>query len=441
MLDALVGMPLLGGVFGYVVPFLLLLTLVVFVHEMGHYLAARWRGIHSETVAVGFGPEIVGWTDAAGTRWRLCWIPIGGYVQFRGDTEPSSTGASPSPEPGSFAGAALLSRAIVVAAGPVMNFLFAAVIFALVAGIPGLPGSAPEVGLIDDSQMAADLGLQEGDRIERVNGVAVETAVDVLRRLQEGDGGPVFLTVLREGDRLSLSAPGRPLQIDQVLADSPAELAGLRSGDRILAINGAPVGSFRELQEWVRGSDGDGLRFEVERQGRVLTLAVRPELRVVEDPLTGAAERVGFIGVSRYMSLLFQPPRERLGPFSALAFGVEQTAAVIVTSLSFVGDLILGQGNVNQLGGPVAIAEFSGEAAQAGLWDFLALIAIISASIGLINLFPIPILDGGHLALYALEAVRGRPLGRRASRVWGWLGLSVIATLMVFVTYNDIARL
>jgi len=213
MLDALVGMPLLGGVFGYVVPFLLLLTLVVFVHEMGHYLAARWRGIHSEAVAVGFGPEIAGWTDAAGTRWRLCWIPIGGYVQFRGDTEPSSTGASPSPEPGSFAGAALLSRAIVVAAGPVMNFLFAAVIFALVAGIPGLPGDGPEVGLIDDSQMAADLGLQEGDRIERVNGVAVETAVDVLRRLQEGDGGPVFLTVLREGDRLSLSAPGRPCRL------------------------------------------------------------------------------------------------------------------------------------------------------------------------------------------------------------------------------------
>ena len=443
MLDVLASLPLIGGLVTYVVPFLVLLTLVVFVHELGHYLVARWRGIRSEVFSVGFGPEIFGWTDRLGTRWRFSWIPLGGYVRFAGDADPASFTAEARARaaPGTFLAASLWSRVLVVAAGPAMNFLFAAVVFAGIAWIGGMPGGQAIVGAIYDAERVTALGLREGDRIEVVEGRPVETAGEALHALQDTAGAPIQITVVRDGRRLILAGMLEdPVLIGRVVADSAADRAGLEPGDLVRKADGEPVRSFSQLRNRVLSSGGAEMALEVERDGRLLMLFPSPTLREMVNPQTGETETTPMLGVSRRPIDLFQPALERVGFVDALSYGVVQTFGIVAISLWFLGELIAGEGDAGDLGGPIAIAEFSGDAAKRGAWDFFYMLALISASIGLINLFPIPVLDGGHLVLFALEGVRGRPLGARASRYLGWLGLTLIVMLMVFVTYNDIVR-
>ena len=443
MLDFLCSLPLVGGLVTYLIPFLVLLTLVVFVHELGHYLVARWRGVRSDVFSVGFGPEIFGWTDRRGTRWRFSWVPLGGYVRFAGDADPASFTAEARDQapPGTFLAASLWSRVLVVSAGPAMNFVFAAAVFAAIAWIGGMPAPHAVVGAIYDSERMESLGLQAGDRIEAVDGRLVDSAGDALYALQDTAGAPVAIRVLRGGAQYLLE--GRivdPVRIGQVVAGSAADLAGLQPGDSVLKADGEPIHSFAALRASVIASGGNEMVLEVERDRRLLVLFARPTLRQAADPESGGPSATPMLGVSRNTFDLFQPAREPVELVDALGYGVTQTFAVVVVSLWFVGDLIAGEGDAANLGGPIAIAEFSGVAAKRGAWDFFYMLALISASIGLINLFPIPVLDGGHLVLYALEGVRGRPLGARASRFLGWLGLTLIVTLMVFVTYNDIVR-
>lgn len=443
MLDSLSSLPLVGGLATYLIPFLVLLTLVVFVHELGHYLVARWRGVRSEVFSVGFGPEIFGWTDRMGTRWRFSWIPLGGYVRFAGDADPASFTAEARARaaPGTFLAASLWSRVLVVAAGPAMNFVIAAAVFAAIAWIGGMPAPHAVVGAVYDPERMESLGLRAGDRIEAVDGRLVDSAGDALHALQDTAGAPVAITVIRGGTRYLLE--GRiddPVRIGQVVAGSAADLAGLEPGDSVLRADGEPIRSFAALRASVIASGGNEMVLEVERDGRLLVLFARPTLRQAADPESGNPSATPMLGVSRKTFDLFQPAREPVELVDALGYGVAQTFGVVVVSLWFVGDLIAGEGDTADLGGPIAIAEFSGAAAKRGAWDFFYMLALISASIGLINLFPIPVLDGGHLVLFALEGVRGRPLGARASRYLGWLGLTLIMTLMVFVTYNDIVR-
>ena len=442
MLEWLGQVPVIGGLATYVLPFLLLLSLVVFVHEWGHYIVARACGIRSEVFSIGFGPEIFGWTDRRRTRWRFGIIPLGGYVRFSGDLDVASVaGTDAVPAPGSFAAARLRDRALVVAAGPAMNMVFAALAFAAVAGFGGLPAGAPVVGTILDGERMTGLGLMTGDRIESVAGRPVATGGEALQFLQDTAGAPVVIELVRAGQWMQLQ--GRidaPVEIGLVGSGTAADEAGMKRGDRVRRVDGEPLHSFGALRARVLASNGAELALEVERDNRLLTLYARPTPREQVDPATGERVTVPVLGVSRKPLDLFRPARESLGLLDSLAWGVEQTVWVVVLSLQFVGDLLVGEGDAGNLGGPIAIAEFSGDAAQRGGWDFLHMLALISASIGLINLFPIPVLDGGHLVLFALEAVRGRPLGARASRYLGWLGLTLIVTLMVFVTYNDIVR-
>lgn len=348
-----------------VLAFVVVLGVLVFVHELGHYLAARWRGIHAEVFSIGFGRAITQWTDRHGTVWKLAWIPLGGYVRMHGQERPEE--AAPEVRaswmPGrTFHEKSVLSRAIVIAAGPFANFLLAVVLFA---------------GLF------ATIGMQ------------VSTTT-----------------------------------IGEVLADSAAAKAGLQTGDKVQAIDGTPVARFEDLQRMVMASPERPLRVQVLRNGVEQTLDVTPSAR------QSGGKSVGVLGVRSGAS-----ETRVLGPFAALKQGVVQTYDVTAQTLAGLGGMISRGENTDQIGGPLRIAQLSGQVAQLGVASLISFIALLSVNLALINLFPIPILDGGHLVFLAIEGVRGRPLPVRAQEYGYRGGLALLLTLFVFATWNDLTHL
>jgi regulator of sigma E protease len=355
--------------------FLVVLTVVVFIHELGHFLVARWCGVSVKAFSIGFGPEIAAFVDRRGTRWRLAWIPLGGYVKFMDDENAASVPSrealermSPEERAGSFHAKPLWQRAAVVVAGPVANFLLAIVIFALMFSLVGVRSTAPRV--------------------------------------------------------------------DEVVANSPAALAGFQPGDVILEIDGTPVDSFNEVLRIVSAAPGRELQVTVDRRGTPVKLAVTPERQEVSDNLGGKITR-GIIGIKRVTTPDTVDVR-RAGPIEAVWLGVKETHYIITSTLGYLADVIVGRQNADQFGGPIRIAEISGQVAKVGAEALLHLIAVISVSIGLINLFPIPLLDGGHLLFYAVEAVLRKPLSERTQEIGFRIGLAVVLMLMAFATLNDL---
>jgi len=377
--DLMNGLGFLGnGVTGYLIPFLFVLTIVVFFHELGHFLVARWRGIRVLTFSVGFGPEVVGFNDRHGTRWKLSAIPLGGYVKFLGDDSAASTpdhdalATMSDKERGeSFFHKPVGSRAAVVAAGPIANFILAIVIFAGIFMIYGKQISAARVDTV---------------------------------------------------------APG-----------SAAAEAGFQPGDLVTAIDGSPIESFSDMQRIVSVSAGVPLRIEVDRGGVQRTLTATPTLRELKDNF-GNAHRLGVLGISRSLSP-DDVRTERVAPLRAVAMGVSETWFVVDRTVAYIGGIFAGRESADQLGGPIRIAQVSGQVATAGFVALMHLAAVLSVSIGLLNLFPIPLLDGGHLLFYAIEAARGRPLSERAQEVGFRIGLALVLMLMIFATFNDIIHL
>lgn len=362
----------------YVIPFLLVLTVIVFVHELGHFLVARWCGVDISVFSIGFGPEIFGLTDKHGTRWRFSWIPLGGYVKFIDDENVASAQGREAfdklPEEKkrrSFQGKSLGQRAAIVAAGPIANFLLAIAIFTVMFSLFGQQVTAPNVD------------------------------------------------VVREG--------------------SPAEAAGFKPGDIVLEVDGTEIDNFGQMQRIVSTQPGEELTFLVERDGAQIRLTATPELQEIEDRL-GNKVPMGILGIQRNAGAA-EWTLKREDPLTALGMAVDQTWFVISHSLNYVYEVIVGRAKPDQLGGPIRIAQFSGEAASLGFLAIVNFAAIISISIGLINLFPIPMLDGGHLLYYALEAIRGRPLSERSQEVGFRIGLAVVLMLMIFATWNDLIHL
>ncbi|HEX6611806.1 MAG TPA: RIP metalloprotease RseP [Hyphomicrobiaceae bacterium] len=361
--------------FSVLIPFLFVLTIVVFVHELGHFLVARWYGVKVQAFSIGFGREIWGFYDRYGTRWRLAWIPLGGYVKFIDDENGASVPSqdalarlSPQEREGAFQSKPLGQRAAVVAAGPIANFLLSIALFAV-----------------------------------------------------------IFTTV-----GISVTAP----RVDELVPDGIAEKAGFKAGDLIVSIDGAPIESFNEMQRVVGANADHELAFEVQRGGALLTIKATPGRREITDRF-GNTMRVGVIGVKRTT----QPQDweyKRYGPLEAIWLGVKETHFIVAKTLGDVRDVALGREAADQLGGPIRIAEVSGQVASAGFIPLLNLTAILSVSIGLINLFPIPLLDGGHLLFYALEAVRRRPLSARAQDIGFRIGLTLVLMLMMYATFNDL---
>ncbi|HCL65712.1 MAG TPA: RIP metalloprotease RseP [Rhizobium sp.] len=367
-----------GFLVGYILPYVVILSLLVFVHELGHYLAARWSGIRILAFSVGFGPELVGYTDSHGTRWKISAIPLGGYVRFYGDADASSrpgdtelSDLSPAERAQTLSGAKLWKRAVTVAAGPIANFLLAIVIFAVIFGTYGKPVADPVVAEVKAESAAAEAGVMPGDLLVALDGERVETFDDIVRYISMRPEVPVVVTVKRGDGELDL----------------------------------------RMVPRRVETTDRFGNKMEVGQIG-IVTNQQSGNFRI--EPLT---------------------------PVQAVGEGVRQTWHIVTGTVDYIGNMISGRMNADQLGGPVRVVQASGQMASLGILALFNLAAVLSVSLGLLNLMPVPVLDGGHLVLYALEALRGKPVSAAAQEIAFRIGLAMILSLMVFATWNDISRL
>ena len=367
-----------AGWTGWILPFLFGLSVVVFFHELGHFLVARWCGVRVLTFSVGFGPEIVGFHDRYGTRWKLSWIPLGGYVKFFGDDNAASvpdetavTNMTEAEKRQSFFYQPVARRAAIVAAGPIANFILAIVIFAVVFTFYG---------------------------------------------------------------RLTTTA-----RVDAVLPDSAAAAAGLKPGDIVLAIDGRTIESFSDMQRIVSANAGRTLTFRIDRGGAPMTLTATPALKQGKDGF-GNNTCQAVLGVTRSMAT-GDMKTEHVNPLAAVWLGTKETWSIIDRTFSFIGGLFAGRECADQLSGPIRIAQISGQVATLGFTPVLHLAAMLSVSIGLLNLFPVPLLDGGHLMFYLVEATRGRPLSAKAQEIGFRIGFAIVVMLMIFTVFNDTIQL
>ena len=378
-MDLLAGIGGFGeSIWGYLIPFLFVLTVVVFFHELGHFAVARWCGVKVDVFSIGFGREIFGWNDKHGTRWKLSWIPLGGYVKFAGDENAASVpdrerlSHIPLEErSGLFHFKPLSQRAAVVAAGPAANFILAILIFAGIFTFVGRTVATPVA--------------------------------------------------------------------DEVTPNSAAALAGFVAGDRIVAIDGSPIASFEEMQRVVSTNGGEELVFEVMRGEERVTLNATPRVQEITDRF-GNVHRIPMLGIVRKVDSA-NIEVVRSDPFTAVWLGAKETWFVTERTLSYIGGIFTGTEDADQLGGPLRIAQVSGQVATIGFAALISMTAMLSVSIGLLNLFPVPMLDGGHLLYYAVEAVRGRPLGEQAQEYGFRIGLALVMMLMIFATWNDLVHL
>lgn len=445
-MELIAGIPLIGGFVSTVLPFVVVLGIVVFVHEFGHYIVARWCGIRSEVFSLGFGPVIWSRHDRHGTLWQVAALPLGGFVKFLGDSDGASRadrdaleGLSAEERAASFHGAGVWRRILTVLAGPVANFLLTIVVFAGIATWQGMPTGRPTLGEIAVLP-AADQPLRNGDVVLEVNGKTVERFADIYVAAQEmGAPGPMEMRIERGDETLEVTAPyALPALVQGVEPLSPASRAGLRPGDVILSADGTELDAFEALRQVVLASGDRSIALEVWRDGNTFVTDIMPIERDTEDGQGGFERRV-MIGVAG--APLYLPATETPAPWTAVAYGAERMVSVIVQSLNGLRYIITGAIGADNLQGPLGIAQISGEMAAQGLLNFVALIGVISTAIGLLNLFPIPILDGGHVVAFLIEAARGRPPSPAVMQVAMSIGLGLILLLMVFATYNDIMRM
>jgi len=546
----------IGFLTNNVITFVFVLSLLVFVHEMGHYLVGRWSGIRIMAFSIGFGPEIAGFTDRHGTRWKLSLIPLGGYVRFFGDEDASSktdvdqlSAMTEEERAQSFAGAKLWKRAATVAAGPIANFILAIAIFAVLFAIYGRTAADPVVAMVTRDGAAAAAGIEPGDRLVAIDGTNVTTFDEVQRYVGLRPGRTIVLSVERDGqkrdfrivpklvedtdqfgnkmemgrigialvdplvtavqpagpaakagilagDRLIAidgnnvatyydigryvsDRPGKSIVltvqrngetrdfpivaetmtdtdasgnkkdvgsigigpidplVGSIAPDSPAEAARLELGDRILSVDGRAIGSIGEVQRYAASHADKPITLSVERNGQTRDVTVTPK-KSEETDAFGAQTEIATIGITdgqRPLKLRY----DEYGPLQALGEGVKQTGSIVSGTFEYLANVIGGYMKADQLGGPIRVAQLSGQMATLGFAAVLQFAAILSVSIGLLNLMPVPVLDGGHLMFYAIEAVRGKPLGARAQDIAFRIGFAMVLSLMVFATWNDIS--
>jgi regulator of sigma E protease len=461
--------------------FVFVITLVVFVHELGHFLAARYFGVKVESFSIGFGRAIAGFTDRHGTHWKVGWLPLGGYVKFWGDEGVSSTPdhekidrASAAERAGSFHHKPLWQKAIIAVGGPVANFILAIVILTGLFAIVGTPVVTPQIGALSKGAPAERAGFKVGDTVLAIDGKPVTEFQDIITTVGVSQGHELVFRVNRAGQTIDIPVtpeqiekqdpfgnkvldagigirPVTPGEVDRVLPGSPAERAGLRAEDIVVAVGKKPVNSWKDLAAGLREANGTPVKLTFYRdefdpklkrdraKKNELTLSPLVPASAVADPDRFVLESAGFTatvpGAPESETLV------RFGPLEAVARAADTVWFIVVKTLTFIGQLLTGTGDYQQLSGPIGIAQVSGQVLVFfGVVALINLAAVLSVSIGLLNLFPIPMLDGGHLLYYGIEAVRGRPLGERAQELGFRIGFALVVGLMLFATWNDITK-
>ncbi len=436
--------PSYGGVIYTVLAFIVALSIIVAVHEFGHYIVGRWSGIRAEVFSIGFGPALFSRVDRRGTRWQVSALPFGGYVRFLGDSDAASgkdgdalAGLNETERRQTMHGAPLWARTLTVAAGPVFNFIFSILVFAALFAVAGVATKTPTVGKLRALPGALVHNLKPGDTILAVNGRATpDTAVfgEVVAALKPQS--PVDYRIRRGGKVMDVQGPfPLPAVVGAVQPNSAAYDAGLMRDDVITAIDGKSVNAFEELRKAVTDSKGKALQLTVWQQGQSRTLTLKPR-RVDLPTASGQFETRWLIGVTG--GLFFDPTTRTPGIFEAVNRAAAQTGFIITTSLNGLYQMVTGAISSCNLRGPIGIAETSGAAASQGFSSFVSFIAMLSTAVGLLNLFPVPVLDGGHLVFYAWEAVAGRPPSDRALKYLMGGGLMLILALMAFAISNDL---
>lgn len=436
-------LPSFGNFFYTIAVFIVVLSIIVAVHEYGHYIVGRLSGIHADVFSIGFGPVLASGTDKHGTIWQVAAIPLGGYVKFAGDASAVSSqdhegmsGLSAAERRRTMHGAPLWARSATVAAGPFFNFIFSFFIFAGLIMYEGIAVEEPIVGEIT-ALPAAPFELAPGDRILAVEGIATETLADFVGNADQLPAQSVLsYRVLRDGREMEVTGPHpQPALAGSVALQSAARAARMQPGDVITAINGTEIATFTELREMVAASGGAALDLQVWRDGEELDLTMTP--RSTDLPLsTGGFETRYLIGLTSGAVFEYGTRTPALSEASRLAAG--QIWAVLRTSVEGLYYMVVGQISTCNLSSPVGIAEASAAKASDGMIELIWFIAVLSVAIGFLNLFPIPPLDGGHLVFHTYEAVMRRPPPENAMRILITAGLAIVLSLMLFALFNDL---
>ncbi len=418
--------------------FVVALVAIVFVHEMGHYLAGRLSGIKADVFSIGFGPVLWRRTDRRGTVWQIALVPLGGYVKFKGDSNAASMGADSTVRAArdSMTGAPLWARAITVASGPVFNFVFAFLVFGWAVMSTGVANDPLTLASVPNLPSTYEQELEPGDQILAIGGIATPKIADIVAATDALPQSPsVDYLVLRGDQEITVRGPyPEPTLALNVTTDSPAREAGLVSGDVISSIDGAPVFAFQQMMAIVAASEGQEMTFEVWRDGEVLTLTIAPR-RVDLPQRDGDFETRWLIGLSG--GLFFEPQTSRPDLYTTVRYAWAQLWYIVKVSVSGMWHMLTGEISTCNLSSPVGIAQASGEMAAEGLGTYIQFLGLLSTAIGLLNLFPIPILDGGHLVFHAYEAISGRKPSERALRVLTMIGLTIILAMMFLALAND----
>ena len=454
---------LLGGAFDYVVSAVVALGALIFIHELGHFLVAKAMGVGVERFSLGFGPRIISFRGGE-TEYCVSIVPLGGYVKMTGEEahgedaiHPTTEGPPPDPAK-SFATKPLWARALIVFAGPGMNFVLAAVVFAVMFTAIGVPVLEPTIGRVTPESSAAQAGLHPRDQVVAIDGKPVEHWGDIEEAVTRAGGRSLALTIARDGVRQDVTVTPRkvpvrtpfnepaeawsigvrpylPPVVGEVRPGMPAAEAGLQPKDRILALNGQPIETWDELAEGISVRADETITLRIERAGAQMSVSVTPKVEVDRDAL-GNETKVGRIGIATATSESFK----RYSPPTAILRGVVHTWDVTAITALSMWKLVTGKIPASNLGGPIQIGIVVGQAAQQGFARYAELVAAISINLAILNLLPVPMLDGGHLLFFVIEAVLGRPLSLRKREIAQQVGLALLLLLMGFALYNDVWR-
>jgi regulator of sigma E protease len=439
--------------------FIVAIALLVFVHEFGHFIVARRLGIRVDKFSIGFGPALLSWRSRdREVEYVIAAIPLGGYVKMLGENpdeqgEEVKAALSPEERQRAFDVQPVWKRASVSVAGPLFNFLFAILAF-MVVGWVGQYVTPPVVGVVSPASVAEQAGIVAGDRIVSINGHGIHSWTQLEERLKDEVNSDVHLGVQRGGTLSQMSvhipasakepllvnvsgsllgiSPGMHVMVDSVLPDSPSAKAGLRSGDLINQVDGEAMHTVRDFVDVVRSHGGKRMVLNIERKGINLVVPIVPEK--TEDD-------IGRIGARMAAEPLSPPVLYRMGPLEGVRYGFVRTWDMTLLTLDVMGKMLTAAISPENLGGPIAIAQLAGRTAELGFASFCAFLALISVNLGVLNLMPIPILDGGHLAYLAVEKLRGRPLSMKTMERTQMVGLALIIMLMIFAFYNDLTHL